>query len=237
MAVTEEAAGGEALLLFARHPFAGEVKTRLAAGIGAANARRLYSCFLKDTAAQLRRLNCGVFVFFTPASAGREFRDFLGADLACLPQEGDTLGERMKNAFRAVFDRGISRAVAIGSDLPGLNAGHLREAFARLRESPAVIGPAPDGGYYLLGLRAEVFPGEVFDDITWSTGVVFAETMARFRKMNVSPAVLGSLSDIDDLADLKRFYGDKERGRTAPATMEFISRALGGLAPYETFQN
>ena len=228
----------EALLLFARYPFTGPVKTRLAAGIGAGNARRLYYCFLKDIFAQLGRLDHGVevFVFFTPAAAVLEFRDLFGAGFTCLPQTGDSLGERMKNAFREVFERGISRAVVIGSDLPSLGAAELEDAFDRLKREPAVIGPALDGGYYLLGLNREVYSTRVFEDISWSSPAVFPGTMQRFRELGVKPAVLGLMADIDDLADLKAFYHGGRRRENAPATVGFIDWALAGLVPYENLQ-
>jgi len=235
MTGTKEKKSREALLLFARYPFTGPVKTRLAAGIGAGNARRLYYCFLKDIFAQLEQLDPGVelFVFFAPAAAAPEFRDLFGGGFACLPQEGGTLGERMQNAFREVFKRGIARAVVIGSDLPGLGAAELKDAFARLRREPAVIGPALDGGYYLLGLNREVYSSRVFEDISWSSPAVFPGTMQRFGELGVKPAVLGPMADIDDLADLKNFYhGGSSRGN-APATVGFIDWALAGLAPYE----
>lgn len=235
MLLTEEARGGEALLLFARYPFAGDVKTRLAAGIGAGNARRLYSCFLKDMAAQLRLVDAEVFVFYAPASAGPEVREYFPG-FECLPQEGAALGDRMRNAFRAVFDKGITRAVVIGSDLPGLEAGRIREAFEHLEQGPAVIGPALDGGYYLLGLREESFAGRLFENISWGSPAVLAQTLQRFRELDVAPAVLGSLSDIDDLEDLRRFYRERAARESAPATVGFIDWALTGLVPYENIQ-
>ena len=238
MSLTKEENGREALLLFARYPFTGPVKTRLAAGIGVGNARRLYYCFLKDIFAQLKKLDHAVevFVFFTPAAAVLQFRDLFGPGFACLPQEGDTLGERMGNAFRAVFKKGISRAVVIGSDLPGLGAAELGEAFARLKEEPAVIGPARDGGYYLLGLNRAIFSGMVFEKIDWSSPAVFPGTMKRLSELGVKPAVLGALADIDDLADLKEFYHGGGGRENAPATVGFIDWALAGLAPYENLQ-
>ncbi|MFA7008012.1 MAG: TIGR04283 family arsenosugar biosynthesis glycosyltransferase [Elusimicrobiales bacterium] len=116
-------AGKEALVLFARYPFEGAVKTRLAAGLGERRTRGLYACFLRDAADELRRLKADIFVSFTPARAGREFREFLGADFNYLPQICGTLGERMENALREVFQKGVSRAVIVGSDLPGLRRG------------------------------------------------------------------------------------------------------------------
>lgn len=238
MPLTGGKKGREALLLFARYPFTGPVKTRLAAGIGAGNARRLYYCFLKDIFAQLEHLDPAVevFVFYTPAAAMLEFRDLFGPGFACLPQRGHTLGERMRNAFRAVFKKGISRAVVIGSDLPSLGAAEIEDALARLKREPAVIGPALDGGYYLLGLNREVFPARVFEDIDWSSPEVFPGTMRRFRELGLKPAVLGALADIDDLADLRTFYRGGGGRKNAPATVGFIDWALAGLAPYENTQ-
>ena len=136
------------------------------------------------------------------------------------------MGERMANAFRAAFEAGAARAVLIGSDIPGLTAGGLRAAFAGLDRGAAVIGPALDGGYYLLGLRAEVFTEEIFKDISWSTPAVFWQTMERFGGIGIKPLVMEPLSDIDDMEGLVRFYSGKRGADTAVRTLRFIREKL-----------
>jgi hypothetical protein len=127
-------------------------------------------------------------------------RAWLGPGAAYLPQAEGDLGERMRGAFDAAFAAGFRRVVIIGSDLPDLSAELLGRAFALLDGHQAVLGPARDGGYYLLGLRRPTL--EVFRGIAWSTGEVLAATVARLWEMGIEPALLETLSDLDEAADL-----------------------------------
>jgi uncharacterized protein len=122
----------------------------------------------------------------------------------------------MQSAFEAAFAEGHRRVVIIGSDLPGLTATLLRAAFAHLHHHPAVLGPAKDGGYYLLGLREMI--SELFHGIPWSTGEVFDRTMAKLRALGITPALLPALGDVDVAADLPegwREWAMEESGVTA----------------------
>ena len=198
---------GRALILFCRRPAAGKVKTRLAASIGGTLAARLYSCFLKDLSKAARKSGAEVFLFHTPpARDGGALKRLLKEDFRYLPQRGVDLGERMSNAFTHVFGAGFRKAVIIGSDTPDLRAADLREAFAALAEKPAVIGPARDGGYYLLGFERSNFLPEVFEGITWSGADVFSRTMQRLKKGGCRPRRLKERRDIDTLEDLLSFY-------------------------------
>ncbi len=190
----------DAILVFVRAPEAGRVKTRLAAGIGAAAALRVYVRLAEHALAQARASGAAVRVHFTPADAGDAVRAWLGPGAAYLPQAEGDLGERMRSAFDAAFAAGFRRVVVIGSDLPDLSAELLGRAFALLDGHEAVLGPARDGGYYLLGLRRPV--PEVFQGIAWSTAEVLAATVARLREMGIEPALLETLGDVDEAADL-----------------------------------
>jgi rSAM/selenodomain-associated transferase 1 len=191
-----------ALLLFVRAPEVGRVKTRLAAEIGADAALRVYRRLAEHAVAEARALAPGAAlrIHVTPADAIGAVHGWLGGEAVYLPQSEDDLGGRMRTAFAEAFAAGHGRVVIIGSDLPGLSADALRRAFAALDAHRAVVGPARDGGYWLLGLR-EMVPG-VFDGIAWSTDRVLAATLERLRAAGCEPALLEALGDVDRAEDL-----------------------------------
>ena len=189
--------------MFVRAPRRGTVKTRLAAAVGDDAALRIYRRLAEHAVAEARALaedGVEVRVHFTPADAEGEVRAWLGPGVLYLPQARGGLGERMREAFARAFADGRRRVVIIGSDLPELDATLLRRAFALLDSHEAVIGPARDGGYYLLGLR-EMVEG-VFAGIAWSTPTVLRETMARLAAAGIVPATLPALADVDEVGDL-----------------------------------
>jgi rSAM/selenodomain-associated transferase 1 len=191
------------VLVFVRAPVLGRVKTRLAAAIGDAAALRVYRRLAEHTlreAAALAGEGVRVRVHHTPADAGDAVRAWLGEGPAYLPQADGDLGTRMEDAFARAFADGAERVVIVGSDLPELSAGLLRRAFDALAAHPAVLGPARDGGYYLLGLTRPV-PG-IFEGIAWSTAEVLAATLSRFRAAGIEPAMLEVLADVDEAEDL-----------------------------------
>jgi uncharacterized protein len=201
----------DAVLIFVRAPELGRVKTRLAAEIGAEAALRVYRRLAEHAVAQARALEptASVRIHFTPADAGDAVRAWLGAGPAYLPQADDDLGGRMRAAFAEAFAAGFRRVVIIGSDLPDVSAGLLRDAFARLDSSPVVLGPARDGGYYLLGMREMV--GGVFDGVPWSTADVLARTMEILRAAGIEPALLPMLADVDKARDLPAGWSEWAR--------------------------
>lgn len=193
----------DAVLIFVRAPEAGRVKTRLAAGIGPEAALRVYRRLAEHALDEARALGPGVSVrvHFTPADAGEAVGAWLGEGPVYLPQaETADLGERMRAAFAEAFAAGFRRVVIIGSDLPELSAGLLRRAFGLLETHPAVLGPARDGGYWLLGLREMI--GAVFADVPWSTDGVLARTLGVLRENGIEPALLETLGDVDLPEDL-----------------------------------
>jgi len=190
----------DCILVFVRAPEAGRVKTRLAAGIGAEPALRVYRRLAERAVAQARALDAELRIHFTPADAEDEVRRWLGGGAVYLPQRDDDLGGRMAAAFESAFAAGHARVVIIGSDLPGLTAELLRDAFRLLDHHPVVLGPASDGGYYLLGLRGMV--PSIFRDIPWSTADVFDATIDRLATRGIHPARLSVLADVDVAADL-----------------------------------
>ena len=194
----------DAVLIFVRAPEAGRVKTRLAAEVGAEAALRVYRRLAEHAVAQARALGprVAVRIHFTPGDAGDAVRGWLEEveGTAFLPQADDYLGGRIRAAFDEAFDAGFRRVVIVGSDLPGLSGELLRRAFDLLDAHPAVLGPARDGGYYLLGLKAPL--AAIFQDVPWSTGEVLAATLARMHVLGLRPALLETLGDVDEAADL-----------------------------------
>jgi uncharacterized protein len=204
------------VLVFVREPAAGRVKTRLAEEVGAAAALQVYVVLAERAVAAARGSGADVRVHCTPGDADARARvaAWLGGGAAYLPQAKGGLGERMRAAFAAAFAAGYACVVVIGSDLPEMSPEVLEEAFTALETHPAVVGPAHDGGYYLLGMRELV--GGVFDEIDWSTPEVLAQTLARFRAAGVEPVRLVPRHDVDHAADLPPEWRHLLDGGVAP---------------------
>ena len=217
------------IIIFVRYPEKGAVKSRLAPVLGEELVVSLYEAFVSDLLATLERSGYPFRIAFTPAEReGDIFRCFGRHE--GFPQAGTDLGERMKNAFQRCFSDGFTSVVLIGSDIPDLPPEIFAEAFAALDNSGAVIGPAADGGYYLIGFRKETFVPEVFGGIAWSTGTVFAETVARLERARVGVHRLPLWRDVDtpeDLRDLVRRHRDTPFARSR--TMAFLAAAGGSV--------
>ncbi len=191
------------LLFFIKNPEKGKVKTRLASAIGDEMAVKLYRRFLLE---MLSTLNRGTFLFylcFYPGDSLNDLKDWLGAHYLYAPQMGENLGERMKNGFMEAFSMNFKRVILTGSDIPDLPLEFIEEAFTALRNHDVVIGPAVDGGYYLIGFRCDVFSPKVFEGIPWSTKTVFEDTMNVLKQEQRTVYTLPPLRDIDTVEDLK----------------------------------
>jgi uncharacterized protein len=202
------------VILFVKLPVRGGVKTRLARAMEEDFVLRLYECMVLDTIDMLKQSGFPFRICISPPGAIGEARTWLGGDYAFMPQTGDDLGERMEQAFVRVFSEGFREAVLIGSDIPDLSPGSVREAFAALARHDAVIGPANDGGYYLIGFNREAFYPEIFHSLQWSTPAVFRETLGRFASASRLVHVLPECIDADTREDLIELLRRQE-GRTA----------------------
>ncbi len=218
----------QALIIFARMPLPGRVKTRLAPPLTPPEAAELYRCMLLDILARTGRLDRVERLLFyeDEPEAVSFFRTV--TSLTPLPQQGDGLGERMAAAFAAAFARGHERVAIIGTDSPDLPLAHIREAFARLdgADTDAVFGPSEDGGYYLLAMKR--LHHELFRGIPWSSGEVLRESLARAHAAGISCSLLPTWYDVDTAADLER-PGLLDEANEAPLTREFIRTRLGAL--------
>jgi rSAM/selenodomain-associated transferase 1 len=198
------------ILFFVKAPVRGQVKTRLAAALGEDAALELHRSFALDLLTTIDATGIPSQVFYTPADARDAVADWLGQNRTYTPQAGIDLGSRMENAFRAAFAAGASSAVLIGSDLPDLPGEVFAEAFQALDGQDAVIGPARDGGYYLIGFRKDTFLPGVFPAMPWGTDRVFQETLARFKAAGSRVHLLREWRDVDTAEDLS---GLRERAR------------------------
>jgi uncharacterized protein len=187
----------DALIIFVRNPVLGKVKTRLAATIGNEKALLLYMHLLQHTKKITQLVPAAKFVFY----ADHINEDDVWNGYEKRLQSGNDLGERMKNAFEELFAGGFEKVCIIGSDCYELTADIINQAFKNLRSCETVIGPANDGGYYLLGMQ---FPfKDVFGNIEWSTKNVFIETMHKIRTQSLTCHLLIYLNDIDEEEDLR----------------------------------
>jgi rSAM/selenodomain-associated transferase 1 len=188
------------LLIFARHPVLGQGKTRLASTIGPAEALAVYGELLAHT----RTAADGVAALKTLWLAGEVppsgslFTEW--ADYEQRPQPTGDLGQRMHQAFATAFAAGATAAVVIGTDCPELTSAHLTDAFRQLDTHDVVVGPALDGGYYLLGTRNLVT--EFFVNKLWSTPFVLGATLADASRLGLRVARLPPLADVDTAEDL-----------------------------------
>lgn len=191
------------IVLFAKAPIPGEVKTRLQPHLSSDDAASLHEAFVLDTLDALREIDGVDICLACHPDMEQDFfvdikRDF-GVDLIS-QGEGD-LGERMMRALTVLSSKGYKRIVILGSDSPTLPGELVKDAFASLGKSSLVIGPGLDGGYYLLGLSGDV--PDIFDGVSWGSGTVFEETMKRVKKSGTSFSILPFWYDVDTINELR----------------------------------
>ncbi|CAN5332700.1 TIGR04282 family arsenosugar biosynthesis glycosyltransferase [soil metagenome] len=190
----------ELLIIFVKNPVAGKVKTRLAESIGSRNALHIYKILLRHTHAAAYSINVDTQVWYSSKIDRTDLWENGSFDKYL--QKGENLGRRMSDAIGKGFDDGYSRVVIIGSDCADLTSGHIRKAFTELTTADCVIGPARDGGYYLLGLSR--FLPDLFEEIEWSKPTVLEDTIKILGQNNFTVELLEELNDIDTIEDLKQ---------------------------------
>ena len=196
------------LIIFVRHPELGKVKTRLAASIGDEATLIIYQKLLQHTFNISNSIDADKHVFYSEKVIEDDLwegeRFFKG-----LQQDTD-LGNRMKHAFEKVFEKGYEKVGIIGSDSYELSAQIITDAFERLDQTDIVIGPAKDGGYYLLALKDYV--KDIFQNIEWSTEKVLRQTIEVIKQKGYSYALLPLLTDVDTIDDLPQQWKDEVLG-------------------------
>lgn len=191
--------------VFCKHPRPGHVKTRLAEHIGHQTAASLSAAFLDDLTLQFRSAGERRILGFWPAESAGYFRKFVRIGFSLWPQPEGDLGTRQAAFFRETLQSDGDRAVLIGSDSPTIPREYVQLAFDRLEDFDCVIGPATDGGYYLVGLRHPA-PG-LFENITWSDSSVLDQMVRRIVAAELSFALLPPWYDIDNVDDLRMLAG------------------------------
>lgn len=194
----------EVVLVFQKNAILGQVKTRLASGMGEQPAMEIYMHLVQLTYSALEAVQIPVWTYFS---------DFIPESThptveKSFVQQGQDLGERMSNAFASTFDSGIEKVVLIGTDCPTLQSQHLLQAFTALNDSDLVLGPATDGGYYLIGMKVRA--AYLFEGIAWSTSQVLSKTLHVASQHSLTTTLLPELCDIDTPEDWQRYSSQFE---------------------------
>lgn len=193
-----------AVICFTRVPRPGQVKTRLLSLLGGENCAKLQWAFLRDISRVYANVNADLFVAFTPDPHWETLKEIFPYAAAFFPQDGADLGARMDHAFRSVFALGYDACVLTGSDLPLLTEAHLNSAFEALEQADVAIGPTPDGGYYLAGMK-QPCPA-MFANQTYGNSSVYENTVAAVTAAGYTLRPAAPCADVDTPADLREFW-------------------------------
>ncbi|MBN2530478.1 MAG: TIGR04282 family arsenosugar biosynthesis glycosyltransferase [Deltaproteobacteria bacterium] len=197
------------IILFCKVPVAGRVKTRLIPAMGADAAADLQFRLLKRVCAELTQVLVGDMgrtvqvELRVDGAPPAEMQALVGHPFRCIPQGDGHLGHRMYRAVADAFADGVSRVVLIGADVPELSDGLILASLSALHHSDVVIGPAEDGGYYLLGMKSP--QPSLFEEINWGSDTVFQETLHRIESASLTVHVLPTLYDLDRPEDVERW--------------------------------
>ncbi len=205
------------LIMVTRFPRPGRTKTRLIPVLGAAGAAQLQRCMTELLVERLHAVCDRASLTFEVHFADGSFAEmchWLGHGLILKPQSAGNLGQRLQAAFQQGFQENGHPILMVGSDCPGLDEEHITQALAALNDHDVVLGPAQDGGYYLIGLR-QPHPG-LFENISWGQSCVLAETMERAALQGLSVALLDPLGDIDRPEDLPLWQAYSDAANNMP---------------------
>lgn len=192
--------------MFAKYWEPGLVKTRLAAAIGDLAASQIYLLFIRLLTARLADSADSSTLAYWPPDRRQAFASLVGENWDLVPQSDGQLGKRMQDFFATAFEQGAQQVVLIGSDSPTIPHDYVRESFRLLDHHRVVLGPANDGGYYLVGM-AEYLPA-VFDRIRWSTSSVWQDTLRRISEFGLTYSELPPWYDVDEPRDLVRLRNE-----------------------------
>lgn len=197
------------LVVMAKKPEIGKVKTRLCPPLSLEQATELYRCFVLDKIDQVSKIeNVMPAIAFTPRKAGDFFRELVPENFKLMPQIGSDLGERLANVFKELFSNNFRKVVVIGSDSPNLPTKFIERSFDLLngKNIDVVLGPCHDGGYYLIGLKSLTL--NLFEEISWSTFKVYYETIRKINELKLRLKNLPIWYDVDSINDLKKLTKD-----------------------------
>ena len=206
----------KAIIIFTRVPEAGKTKTRMMPYLSGKQCVKLHECFLKDIKKECEKVDADVFVFCTPRGKERKLYPIFGKEIKYDFQVGETLGQRMYNAIKDVFQKGYEACVLIGTDIPELKAKDLNHAFFKLQTKDIVFGPSADGGYYLIGMKK--LQKEIFEQKHYGHRDVLNNTVKQLSKKKCTVGYIRKLHDMDTREDLigyrKRMRHDKSLKNT-----------------------
>jgi len=196
------------LIIFLKYPEAGKVKTRLAKDVGDDEAARIYSHMaLNIIEGAIDPQSYNTIIFYDPPEKEKEIKNWIGKkEVQYLPQIGNTLGDRISNAFKEVYSNGADKTVIIGTDCLEVTSEIINKAISLLGETQVVLGPAEDGGYYLLALNQD--RPQIFQDINWSTEHVLNQTVSKIVENKLNYQKLKTLKDIDTVDDINDQFRD-----------------------------
>ena len=230
---------GPALVVMARAPVAGQVKTRLQPELTRDQCAAASLAFLRDVLDLAVSLpQCTPFLAFTPPEERAFFESITPQKLSLTPQTDGDIGQRMYHLMRQLEEAGYSPVILIGSDIPTLQPATLVTAIKELGDYDLCLGPSRDGGYYLIGARH--IDERIFRDMQWSTPNVFTETVRKAHVAGLSLTLLEEYGDVDTFADLQELQKDIQRLRGRPgeriplhteAWMQEIRISFGGASP------
>lgn len=186
------------LMVFVRNPQLGTVKTRLATTVGDKVALEIYIELMRHSAEVTHKVSADKKVFYSEKIEQHDVWTEMNFSKAL--QTKGTLGQRMENAFRTAFEKGYKKVLIVGSDLYSLKTSHIEKALHQLDKKEVVIGPAQDGGYYLLGLNKNL--PALFCNKSWGTSTVLKETLNDLKLKSIF--LMETLNDIDNFEDLKK---------------------------------
>lgn len=218
----------ELLVVMAKEPVPGQVKTRLFPQLSPQEAAHLYLCFLQDIMTEMSALeDIELAIAYTPEHARETFASIALKGFLLFPQHGKDLGERLCNIFMEKLGEGYDAVSIINSDSPDLPKSLVAESFRLLsHQADVVFGPCNDGGYYLIGMR-NIYP-DLFTGIPWSTGNVLSKSLEIAKKSGIKTVLLPPWNDIDTFQDLLTFYKKyrkplKGRNWAGEKTFSFLS--------------
>ncbi len=216
------------IIIFVKSPVPGDVKTRLIPYLTSIEAADLYKCFVADTLSTIAQVCSSIKmqVAYQPHSKAANLSWLrLKNPPDLFKQEGRSLGERLIHAFGVAFGKGARQVVIIGSDSPNLPKHYIEQSFAALDEADVVLGPAIDGGYYLIGLSRPCL--KLFDDVSWSTDQVFERTAQNAQANGYTLRILPVHYDIDTIEDLRTLHlALLQEGNDAPTTRKYLTELV-----------
>lgn len=220
--------------LFAKFWQPTRVKTRLAEKIGANAASQIYYEFLEFLLRQHRATANRRTVVFSPGGRLSEFSRLCGRDWELSPQSSGDLGNRMKTFFQHAFEQNrSSKVIVIGSDCPLLDQSRILHAAECLDRNPVVIGPSPDGGYYLIGMNKPYL--EIFENVAWSTPQVLPQTLGILDREQIGYDLLPEMYDVDDYYDLEMLMSELQaQAESLPTARAQLGERIKRILDEET---